>query len=52
MLPFGELLLVALLGFLGGAFGFEVGKETHGWIMAWLFLFVEVIGGQKGKGPE
>jgi hypothetical protein len=44
------LLLILFLGFLSGAFGLEVGEETHGWIMAW--LFVEVIGGQKGKGPE
>jgi hypothetical protein len=38
------LLLILFLGFLSGAFGLEVGEETHGWIMAW--LFVEVIGGQ------
>lgn len=38
LLPLGELLLVALLGFFGGALGFEVGEETPGWIMAWIAI--------------
>jgi hypothetical protein len=38
-LSISELLLVAPLGSLSGAFDFEDGEETDGWIMASIAIF-------------
>jgi hypothetical protein len=39
LLSISELLLVAPLGSLSGAFDFEDGEETDGWIMASIAIF-------------